>query len=235
MVFHGMLLPMYLPTPSKIVVIGAGPLGLEVALYARYLGYAVDVYERGRAAETVWAWAEEKMQTPFVENASPLGLAALAAQDDAFRPPAASAVLTAREWIERYLAPLAASDLIVDGLHERTAVVGIERLETPPAPIDSDELDDDSLPPPTWRVHLRDAAGETSTTEANAIIDASRAGEGSKIDGLSAPHFYRIGARDGGEGATFVQGLDQIRTLFAQLADRAGLDLYTSVRASTGG
>ena len=44
---------MAIDTPARLAILGAGPIGLETALYARFLGYAVDVYERGEVAEAV--------------------------------------------------------------------------------------------------------------------------------------------------------------------------------------
>ena len=34
----------------RIAILGAGPVGLEAALYARSLKFSVALYERGRAA-----------------------------------------------------------------------------------------------------------------------------------------------------------------------------------------
>ena len=31
----------------RIAILGAGPIGLEAAIYARYLGYPTEVIERG--------------------------------------------------------------------------------------------------------------------------------------------------------------------------------------------
>ncbi len=118
---------MAVDSPARIAILGAGPIGLEAALYARYLGYDVDMYERGRVGEHLLRWGHARMFTPFAAAASPLGLAALAAQDDAWQPPTADALLTGREFVERYLAPLAHSDLLADSLHERTEVVAISR------------------------------------------------------------------------------------------------------------
>lgn len=198
---------MYLPPPGKIIVIGAGPIGLEAALYARYLGYNVEIFERGRVAETVLAAGDAPMATPFVLNASPLALAALAAQDESFRPPLADEVLTAREWVERYLLPLAHSDLIVDGLHEQITVTSIERLPAAEAPaaaptevsaalevdvppdasaetaaLDEEFFEDDE--PPTLRVHWLLATGETSHTDAHVVIDCS--GQSAGLEGHAA-------------------------------------------------
>ena len=118
---------MSLETPARIAIVGAGPIGLEAALYARYLGYDVDIYERGSIADSVLAWGHVRMFSPFGQNRSPLGLAALKAQDGAWQPPADDAQLTGREFAERYLIPLAHSDLLVDSLHEHTAVEAIGR------------------------------------------------------------------------------------------------------------
>ncbi len=118
---------MAIETPARIAILGAGPVGLEAALYARCLGYTVDLYERGRVAEHMLRWGHVRMFTPFAQNRSPLGLAALRAQDPAWQPPADDSRLTGLEYAERYLIPLSRSDLLIDGLHERAAVVGVGR------------------------------------------------------------------------------------------------------------
>lgn len=118
---------MAIDTPARIAIIGAGPIGLEAALYARYLGYDVDLYEQGRLAEHVLRWGHVRMFTPFSSNRSPLGVAALKAQDPAWQPPADDALLTGREFAEQYLIPLSRSDLLADRLHEHTRVEAIGR------------------------------------------------------------------------------------------------------------
>ena len=37
---------MAIDTPAHIIIIGAGPIGLETELYARYLGYQVTLIEK---------------------------------------------------------------------------------------------------------------------------------------------------------------------------------------------
>ena len=39
---------MAIETPATIFFIGAGPVALEAALYARYLGYHVEICEAGQ-------------------------------------------------------------------------------------------------------------------------------------------------------------------------------------------
>ena len=120
---------MAVDVPAKVAVLGAGPIGLEAALYARYLGYAVDVYERGQVAENVLAWGHVQMFSPFGMNRSPLGLAALAAQDTEYQPPRDDELLTGGQWVERYLLPLSRSDLLADAIQTETQVLGASRCD----------------------------------------------------------------------------------------------------------
>ena len=120
---------MSVETPARIAVLGAGPIGLEAALYARYLGYDVDIYERGRVAEHMLQWGHVRLFTPFGANSSPLGAAAIKNQDEASKQPNADELLTGREMAERYYIPLSNSDLLVDHLHLRTEVLAIGRGE----------------------------------------------------------------------------------------------------------
>jgi len=119
---------MAIEIPARIAILGAGPIGLEAALYARYLGYDIDVYERDSVAQNVRRWGHVRMFSPFGMNRSPLGLAALNAQDPSWQPPADDALLTGREFAERYLIPLANSDLLADAMHEQTRVEAVGRL-----------------------------------------------------------------------------------------------------------
>jgi thioredoxin reductase len=118
---------MAIDTPARIAILGAGPIGLEAALYARYLGYDVDLYERDEVAAHLRRWGHVRMFTPFGLNRSTLGLAALKAQNPDWQPPPDDALLTGRAYAEQYLIPLAQSDLLVDSLHLRTDVVAISR------------------------------------------------------------------------------------------------------------
>ena len=51
--------------PKRIAVIGAGPIGLEAALYAARAGFVVDVFERGRVAEHMLQWGHVRLFSPF--------------------------------------------------------------------------------------------------------------------------------------------------------------------------
>src|SRR5688572_25940036 len=120
---------MAIDTPARLAVLGAGPIGLEATLYARFLGYDVVVYERGDVCSNVRQWRHVRMFTPYGMNCSPLGLAAIEAHDEAYRPPADQELLTGAQWLDRYLLPLAATDLIADHLRLQETVVAVGKEE----------------------------------------------------------------------------------------------------------
>src|SRR4051794_31699363 len=120
---------MAVESPARIAVLGAGPVGIEAALYARYLGYEVDVYERGNVCENMLAWGHAPLFTPFSANASTLGISAISAQDPNWKAPPRDAMLSGREFVELYCRPLAQSDLLVDAIHTRTEVLAVARDE----------------------------------------------------------------------------------------------------------
>jgi threonine dehydrogenase-like Zn-dependent dehydrogenase len=161
---------MAVDTPAKIAILGAGPIGLEAALYARFLGYQVAIYEQGtEVAAAVQAWGHVKMFTPFGMNRSPLGLAALAAQDEAYRPPADDELLTGRQWRERYLVPLSQTDLLADHLRlgQRVLRVGKEQL------LKGELVGDEQRGDWPFRLLVRDRQGLERIDEADVVIDAS--------------------------------------------------------------
>ena len=93
----------------------------------------------------------------FGESASTLGVAALQAQNPDWRCPAATERLTAVQWYESYLLPLAESDLVSEVLRLDTTVSEIARG------------DDDAI----FRFVAATAQGEKSTHVADIVIDAT--------------------------------------------------------------
>lgn len=161
---------MAVDTPARIAVLGSGPIGLEAALYARFLGYAVTIYDQGmEAAAAVSAWGHVTMFTPFGMNRSPLGLAALAAQDDKSQPPSDDEVLTGEQWRRRYLLPLSQTDLLADHLQLGVRVVRIGKEQVLKGElIGSEERGD-------WpfRILVRDRQGCERIDEADVVLDCT--------------------------------------------------------------
>jgi thioredoxin reductase len=161
---------MAVDTPATIAILGAGPIGLEAALYARFLGYDVVIYEAGsQVAAAVRQWGHVRMFTPFGMNRSPLGLSALRAQDESYLPPAEEELLTGREWASRYLAPLSQTDLLADHLRLNTKVIRIGKGE-----VHKDEMpgheDRGDWP---FRLLVRGPDGIERLDEADVVIDTT--------------------------------------------------------------
>src|SRR5687767_4732913 len=94
-------------TTARLAILGAGPIGLEAALYARALQMPFTIYERGRPSDHVWRWGHVRLFTPFGMNATPLGRAAVRKQRPSQDLPADDDCLTGREHIQSYLGPIA--------------------------------------------------------------------------------------------------------------------------------
>jgi hypothetical protein len=163
---------MAIDTPATIAVLGAGPIGLEAALYARYLGYNVNIYERGSAGENVRRWGHVRMYTRFGENRSPLALAALHTQDPHWTRPHDNELLIGAEYVDRFLVPLSQSDLLVDGLHEQTEVMAVGRDGLRKDDLAEDESRGDWM----FRLLLRNANGQESIELADIVIDTTGMG-----------------------------------------------------------
>ena len=154
---------------TRIVILGAGPIGLEAALYARYLGYQVTVVESGTPAQNVRHWGHWRMFSPFGLNRSTLGVAALVAQDPSYRPPDDDALLTGLEWAERYLCPLAQSDLVVDCIQTGSRAVSIKYQSVQ----DQEGAGDSEQPEMVFKVLIETERDGPTELDADVVIDAT--------------------------------------------------------------
>jgi len=104
---------MTLDPPGRIAVVGAGPLGLEAALYGRFLGYDVTVFERGQIGESLRDCQDQPLPMLPSECLSPLAAGALRAQfgkeSMASQP---SLPLTIGQWLSDGLERLSKTDLL---------------------------------------------------------------------------------------------------------------------------
>lgn len=133
---------MAVDTPAKIAILGAGPIGLEAALYARFLGYEVEVFDSKRdVAGAVLERGHLELLSPFHVNSSPLGLRAITAHDNKYQTPGPDEYLTNAQWHEAYLSKLAATDLIAESLRLNTVLHGIGKVELIPIDRPQGEFD----------------------------------------------------------------------------------------------
>lgn len=152
--------------PVRIAVIGAGPIGLESALYAKLNGFTVSVYDRGGIAEHIRRWGHTRLFTPFGFNTTSLGLKAILHEKPSRSLPAESDIITGREFREAYLVPLGESEQLLESLHLEQAVLQIGRANS----MKKSEPDDSRRP---FRLLIRDVKGQERIDNADFVLDCS--------------------------------------------------------------
>lgn len=211
----------FLEPPGSIGILGGTLLGLEAALYGRFLGYDVTLLADSSPAAPWLAAGDRPLACLPGRILSPLGLEALAAQSPRNTTPP-SLPLTCGDWGHQIVDPLSRVDLLAGRVHADQKVTSVGRL---PATQDPTELD--------FFVHV---AGVPDPWTFEALIDATGI-LGEVADQATLPEATDPAAEidycfalphpgiDAGEAA-WQSGRQAIVALFAELADRAGLDLY---------
>jgi thioredoxin reductase len=148
-----------------LVIVGAGPAGLAAAAQAHSRGIPTVVLEAGAAAgSAVLEWGHVRLFSPWSELVDPVAEKLLT--ESGWTSPDPATYPTGREWVERYLAPLA--ELLAEaGVEIRFGhrVVGVARAGRDRlVAIGRDEV--------PFTVHVASRTGRTSVT-ACAVVDAS--------------------------------------------------------------
>ncbi len=121
---------MAIDTSATMLVIGGGPIGLETALYARYLGYQVQICEAGDVGAHVEQWKHVRMFSPFSMNHSSLGKAAIESHHPDHPWPTGDRYLTGQQWLDLYLLPLSQTDLLQPHIQTHCRVTNVSRTWT---------------------------------------------------------------------------------------------------------
>lgn len=153
------------PPSQRVAVIGAGPVGIEAALYAKACGFSVAVYDRGPVGEHVRRWGHVRMFTPFGMNSTPLGLAEVRREKAGRSLPADTDLITGRQFVEAYLQPLAESDALIDTLNLEEAVLQVGRATSWKKSEAAERL--------PFRLLVRDAAGKERIETADVVLDCT--------------------------------------------------------------
>ena len=206
-----------LDPPGSIAVIGGGALGIESALYGRFLGYDVTVYESIRVGHSYEALGDAPLPVLPDRFLSPLAHEALSAQlEDSGKR---TLPTDYRSWLDDCLIPLSTSDLLAGRVLESATVRRIELVQVEAEPDDEEEI------PPDFRIVCDD---ESKPSDFESVILTSK----SPVDlelafPLPAPYFFRIehGSSTDDE-QEYLAGLKQIVAIFSQLSGRSDLDLY---------
>ncbi len=173
----------------------------EVALYARFLGYFVILFDARRVGSRLVRWGEFPLKIPFGEATSSLGLAALTAQGVNQDLPDPDAIVSYRDYIEKYLTPVAKSDLLEDCIHINSPVISVSRAHYPkfqPASIEDRSEDE-------FRLLLNAKVRGEFTQLADVVLDCSGDGRtpagvgpggGMAVGQSSLSEHFEVGPRD---------------------------------------
>ncbi len=182
------------PAPSRVAILGAGPVGLDAALAVADAGWPFEVYESAsQVGGHVARWGHVRLFSPWPMNVSErmdqhLRAAGHRLPDDPDRCP------TGAELVDDLLAPLAAlpelAGKIICGA--RVLSIGREGL------LKHEQIGTGDRARQPFRLVLRRADGQTVTTTASLVLDctgtyatANASGDG----GVPAPGEEELGDR----------------------------------------
>ena len=212
---------MTLDPPGTIAVVGGGPLGIEAALYGRFLGYDVTLIEAGEIAGALHSRRGEPLPISPDRCLSPLSVAALQAQEPEFagqpRP------MSIGQWIDQALVPLTETDLLRGRVRTASTVLEIDTIAVD---LDDDQDAADEIPP-DFRLQISVDDSEPISLQAESVILAIADDSIPLRFDVPAAYFFRVGqAATGSPEHDYAAGLREIVSVYASLAGREDLDLY---------
>ncbi|HEX9982576.1 MAG TPA: FAD-dependent oxidoreductase [Thermoanaerobaculia bacterium] len=166
---------------ARVIVVGAGPMGIAAALGAIDRGHDVTVLERGEVGASLRTWGATRFFSPLAMNVSPRMRELLATLDgtldDALDD---GALLTGSEYADRILVPLSEREPLRGRVRTGHRVVAIGRRGLTRGGFAGHPLRAER----PFRVLVESAAGE-ELLEAEHILDAS--------GGLVVPRPFGVG------------------------------------------
>ena len=143
---------------KRIAVIGAGPIGLEAALYGRAAGHQVVVMESGDLASHMARWGFVQLFTPWSMNTTPLGRRT-AGSDPIFK---SEVCPTGAELIDSYLNPIYQSPMLYGCVDLGIRVLSVSR-----------ESRNGETEPGAFQLEVSDRYGVEQFDSADIILDCS--------------------------------------------------------------
>lgn len=207
-----------------ILIIGAGPVGLEAAFTLSKSGHRVTVVERDRAGANVRRWGHVTFFSPWALNTSALGLEAL--RQAGYRLPDPAAYPTGQEFYEVYLRPLAEIVSLQCTLLEHTEVVRVGRVGV----LKTEAIGHDARSGRLFRALVRRTDGNEQWLYADAVLDCS--GTYGNPNGLGPDGLPAIGESTLGDRITWVIP-DILGTDRARYANRTTLVVGGGFSAAT--
>jgi thioredoxin reductase len=153
----------------RLAILGAGPIGLEAALYAATLQMPFTVYERNRVGEHLRQWGHVRLFTPFGMNVTRLGLDLLRAEQPRHTLPDERDCLTGKEYLAAYLEPLAGCRPLRDHVQTETTVLSVGRRGY----FKEDNAGDAGRGRQPFLLLLRDGKKRERIEEADVVLDCT--------------------------------------------------------------
>jgi len=214
-----------LDPPGKIAVIGAGPLGIEAALYGRYLGYDVTIYEAHEAGFNLTSCSTEDLPLLPDRTLSNLAVQALLTQQELA---SLTFPVSINQWVCDHLKPLTETDLLAGRVFTGCNVKRIDLVPVEP----EQNVSHSEVIPADFRITYTNTNNEIS----DEIFEATILAVGKELNielqlPPNTPYLFRIGAvpSDDWENS-LVAGYREITRIFADLGGRPDLDLYRPKR-----
>jgi len=151
---------------ERLLVVGAGPVGLHAALHAEAAGFDVSVLERDDIGSAVQRWSHVRLFTPFSMNSTRAGRQAAGEESDLPHP---DELLTGADYVARYLRPLGECRELSGRIRTRAEVVAVSRRNfgkqhhiRQPERADS-----------PFRILLRGIHGQEEIVECDVLLDCT--------------------------------------------------------------
>jgi thioredoxin reductase len=155
--------------PPRIAILGAGPIGLEAALYAATLQLPVAVHERGQVGAHLRQWGHVRLFSPFGMNRTSLGVAAIRHETPKHEFPGDQDCISGHEHLKAYLEPLAQVAPLRECIHFAEEVLHIGRRGL----LKTDSPGDPKRGQQPFLLLIRDAQGKERIEEADVVLDCS--------------------------------------------------------------
>lgn len=179
-------------SPATLAILGAGSVGLEAAIYARFLGYFVEIFDAGRPVRYLKYLGDLLVDESYEDCTSSLGRAAIEAQTGVAPPFSLESRPSFDELSENYFLPLAKTDLLFEHIHFLTRVVSVSRYRDWSSNCDLQDRANDE-----FRIVAHSNNRGYWTCRADAVLDCT--GRVSKTLGLGPGGGVAIGEAEFGE------------------------------------
>ncbi len=154
---------------QRIAILGAGPIGLEAALYANQLGHEVEIFEQGEVGANMLDWGHVSLFTRFKMNHSSLGVISIKRESPNWQEPDGEGYLTGREFVDSYLVPLSQLSALKKKINTGRKVVSIGRENI----LKGELIGDPARTSYPFRILTENSAGQEQVHTADIIIDST--------------------------------------------------------------